>query len=157
MNKTKEIIMFLLIFGLVSNALNLLSISATDYSEGSMNEDLEDITTIGAMSAQVSATVAFIAVGAIAGFAAGAAMNIKVLGSGAGGVDAIKMGGLTAFGGLLAGTLVPLIGIIEAVSRAVPEDGQMGFVAVSIIFLGVLSIVLVYNFVEMTLQYHGGD
>jgi len=147
MNKTKEILMFLLIFGLVSNALNLLSISATDYSEGSMDEDLEDIQTIAAMYDQVTLTVGVAIVGAIIGFVGGTLLGMASFG----GLDPIKVAGFTAFGGLLTGTLVPTLGIVQAISKAVPAEGQMGFTVVGVIFLGTLSILLVYNFVEMTL------
>jgi len=147
MNKTKEIMMFLLIFGLVSSALNLLSISATDYSEGSMNKDLEGVTTISAMYDQVTLTVGVAIGGAILGLVGGTLLGMASFG----GLDPIKVAGFTAFGGLLSGTLVPTLGIIQSISKAIPEEGQLGFIAVAVIFMGTLSVLLVYNFVEMSL------
>ena len=152
MNKTKEILMFLLIFGLVSNVLNFVSISATDYSEDSLGNEVQEEVSLASAIGQVGLTITVAIAGAILGFIGGTALGLASMG----GMDPIKVAGFTAFGGLLAGTLIPLIGIINAVALAVPDTGRNGFIAVMVIFLGVLSIVLIYNFIEMTLQYHGG-
>jgi len=141
--KLKEIIFFLIIFSFVTNALTVLSLTTTSFSDENVY-DTSDALSKGAgavtvITATVGGGIASALTVGIVGFAIAIALK----------VPPDKALGLSLFSGLLTSSFIGTFGTLYNMLADVPIDARIGMGVVLSIFFGIIGLLIVWTLIEI--------
>ena len=151
--KFKEILFFLFIFSLVSQALSMLAISSTDVGTGEL------VSGAGLASEATASLLWFIASLGVA-FAGGLAISTKVGIVGSTVQNAFppeKFVVNTLFTTVIIFTLLSTIKLIWNLAASVPLEAGPAMGIFVYIFFGVLGLIIVWSYMEMMSPVGGDD